>query len=161
MTAIRSEPHSQFPSEALRQNIDDHIACSKILLDTLAQEHSALLGDEPALLEKVSDAKSRAVSSLQQLAQAFTKITGACRGAELERRIRNGGDALQQQWQTLMTLAGQCQQANLKNGALLEAKHAQVQWALSHMLGGNASERTYGPYGLNRDSGVRRVLGSV
>lgn len=158
MTAYRPNPQPGNTNDALRQNIEDHIACTQALVQTLAQEHEALLGNEPAALEQVSARKNQSVSELQQLAQKLSAIPGARAGAELERSIRQGGDAVQRRWQALMGLAAQCQQANLANGALLEAKQSQIKWALGHMLGTAPVARTYGPAGISGDIGGRRIL---
>lgn len=162
MTAIRPPAFNVNLQDALLRNIEDHISCMQALVQTLAQEHEALLGSDPAVLEQVSASKSHAVLSLQQLSQNLSAIPGIGGGTELERSIQLAGKAVQQRWQHLLSLAAQCQQANLANGALLDAKQSQIKWALSHMLGtAQANTPTYGRGGIRRDDGTRRILASA
>jgi len=147
--------------DALRRNIDDHFSGMQSLLQTLAREREALDSKDPAALEQIAAEKNRLVNALQTLSRQLHALPGGRPGAELESSIRHGGSALQQRWQQLLELTERCQRDNLANGALIDARQAQVKWALDHMLGiGNAAP-TYGRAGVNREIGARLLVASA
>jgi len=129
---------------ALQTNLRQQIACSRLLLDTLAEEKAALMQNEPEPLENVTARKGAAAEQMRELGLQLARLRNGQPGG-MDRFLGQFPEAaaLQRDWQGLRDLAEQCQRANQENAALMEARHQQIRQTLRH-LRGEAPPQTYG-----------------
>lgn len=146
---------------ALQTNLRQQLACSRLLLDTLAEENAALLQNDPEPLEAVTARKAAAADQMRELGLQLNRLRAGQAGS-MDRFLAlwPEGAALQQDWQALRDLAAQCQQANQANAALLEARHQQVRQTL-RQLRGETPPQTYGRGGYSAMSLGSQRLGAA
>jgi flagellar biosynthesis/type III secretory pathway chaperone len=146
---------------ALQTNLRQQIACSRLLLETLAEENTALMQNEPEPLEAVTARKAAAAEQMRELGLQLSRLrAGHSGGMDRFLALWPEGPALQQDWQTLRDLAAQCQRANQTNAALLEARHQQVRQTL-RQLRGETPPQTYGRGGYSAMSLGSQRLGAA
>lgn len=146
----------------LHDNLSQHLACSKVLLNTLDEERIALQSNDLSQLERVSVTKASAAEMLRRLGVELTRLrerSPAKTMAELCARFPDRPN-LARDWSELMSLAAQCQRRNQENAALLDARQQQVRTSL-RVLRGDPVPGTYARGGAQAMGLAPRTLGSA
>lgn len=123
-------------SSALSELLTAQIACSRTLVDILAEEHQALTGNDIERLEQVCRTKAQAAQQLHQLGEKMAQhIAPNLKTPAVEAllgRLANGA-ALIEAWRELTRLARHCSEANRVNGTLVEARETQIRKSLASL----------------------------
>lgn len=143
---------------SIKENLAQHVACAETLLKLLADEKSALLGNDIDTLSRLCESKASAAATLQILSQRLNKACGSGDPLRIEAHISAGGDAdLLQRWRELLKLAARLQKLNLENGALLQERQTRVRSILQTLQRGS-DKPLYGRDGASPLAAARRAL---
>lgn len=153
--------------ETLEQILEQELACTEALLQSLETERAALVSRD---LERLSDtthdklAQTEALEALErQRAQLLQSLGFDNSHSGIRRCIehRPDRDRLQTLWQQVLDNIRACRTGNLTNGGILELGRQHVEQALSVLRGENASPTLYGQKGNTAPRLGQRELGKA
>lgn len=127
----------------LSRLLQEEITMASVLLDTLQQEQTALIGNSPSAIEATLTNKQQLMADLEKTTQQreayLRKNHYPAHHAGMLACIHDNDSQHQHQlaalWQQLNTLATQCLQQNQLNGSIISTRRLSVQAALSILRG--------------------------
>lgn len=138
----------------IETSVQAQLGCAEALTQLLAQERSALLGNDVAALEALTRDKNRHALELERLGQHVERMRAAA-GVDSVRALLERAGIAAGAWQRLAELAAACLQANRDNAALLAARQQQIRSALQ-LLQPGGTPQIYGRGGAaSLDFGAR------
>jgi flagellar biosynthesis/type III secretory pathway chaperone len=146
-------------AHALRENLQEQIACAARLEQILMREKDVLISADLLILEQLCAEKSAQAETLQLLNRKLFRHFDISDASSFESRLRAQHPGLLPQWDELLQLAARCQRHNLENGALLIERRARVLSMLQVIHG--RERPLYGRQGISDGDGGGRALASA
>jgi flagellar biosynthesis/type III secretory pathway chaperone len=161
--------------EPLNRIIAEQRTASRLLLEALDREKSALIGRDAQLLADAAASKQAALERIEQLEgerrrlaevldsgptgtdmrQLLDRLAAALPGQRRVNELRSG-------WNALLEMLRQCRDFNVRNGQLVAALQWRSQQTLNLLRGGTGEVSTYSSTGVTRFGGASaRALARV
>ncbi|MFA5942016.1 MAG: flagellar protein FlgN [Sinimarinibacterium sp.] len=148
-------------SKRVADHLSAHLDCARLLETALQEEHGALLANDVAALEKITQAKSAASERLDELGNSLQRLRGEAGAPDIDALLTRSDPGSAGRWKELIELARRCAGANRDNAVLLDARSHQIRNALRLIHGNAGGSETYGRGGNTASAFGPRSLGSA
>ncbi|MEM1145881.1 MAG: flagellar protein FlgN [Pseudomonadota bacterium] len=152
-------------STKLKALLSNQLKLLEAVEQALNQEHDALIGDDPEVLQQAANEKSRAVAAYQEASGALSAWMAENRvsdAASLEVHVRGLNDPnLLSTHQRLKELSLHCEECNKRNGTLILRLQEKTGKLLGILRGGDAFEGLYSVTGSKEGDAPGRTLGKA